>query len=1507
MKKLLLVVLILLSFSNLLFSQVAINSDGSSPHPSAGLDVNFVNKGMLLPRMTFEQINAIADPAEGLIIYCTNCNLDASGALSIFQGGNWKIFTANCTAPYTPSITTNVRSLDQIEWNWASVPIALGYKWNTINDFNTAQDLGLVTSMTETGLTCWTTYTRYLWAYNSCGQSQVLEIIDSTLMEPVTPAPFFAGFTPTDTTIMWVWGTVPGAVGYKWNTEDDFSTAFDVSFLNFYWESGLSCLTEYTRYAWAYDDCGRSTPTTMVGTTASNPPDAPVEDIHNPSVTQIVWNWDPVAGATGYKWNTTDDYGTATDMLTTTTTTETDLTCNLSYTRYVWAYSDCGASDSTILIQATLLDPPAFPLASLHQSTPIEIVWNWNPVAGVAGYKWNTIDDYGTASDMGTDTTSTETGLVCNTPYTRYVWAYDNCGVSTSAVLSQSTSLDPPAAPASTTHVPTPNSIVWNWDVVADADGYKWNSTNDYGTAIEMGPELSYLESSLSCNTPYTRYVWSYNDCGVSASAALNQSTSLDPPAAPVSSTHNPTPDQIEWNWDEVSGAAGYKWNTTNDYVSAEDMGSSTSKTETGLTCNSSYTRYIWAYSSCGVSTSTSLGQATSLDPPANPVADTHFPSLTEIVWNWNTVPEATGYKWNTTNDIGTAEEMSTATSKTETGLICNSSYTRYVWAYSPCGVSSITSLTQATSQDPPAAPTAATHVPTPEEIEWKWNPVAEATGYKWNTTSNYGSATDMGTDTATIETGLTCNSGYTRYIWAYNDCGVSELATLTQSTALDPPAAPVTGTHTATAVQIVWNWNTVSGATGYRWNTVNDYGSAQDMGTSISKTQTSLTCNTSYTSYIWAYSNCGVSSQTSLTQATELDPPAAPVAGTHVPTPVQIEWNWNTVTGATGYRWNSVNDYNTAEDLGAVTLKTETSLTCNTSYTRYVWAYSDCGVSGQTTLTQLTSLDPPDVPVAGTHVPSLTQIVWNWNAVSGATGYKWNTTNNLGTAEDMFANTTKTEDALTCNHSYTRYIWAYSDCGTSTAVILNQSTSVDPPDDPVAGTHTATGSEIVWNWNVVSGATGYKWNTEDNYSTAQDMGTNTSNTEPGLSCNTPFTRYVWAYGPCGISSSTTLSESTADDVPGAPGEATHAASALQITWNWNTVSGATGYKWNTTDDFGTAQELGGSNSKIETGLTCNTAYNRYVWAYNGCGNSASTLLSQSTTQAPVAPTAGTHIALFEEITWVWNSVSDATGYKWNTVNNYSSAIEMGSSTSKVETGLTCGSNYTRYAWAYNSCGESTALTLNGSTANCWTCGENIPVNHVTGSVAPVNKSTTYGTVTNIPGETSKCWITSNLGSDQQASNWNDGTEASAGWYWQFNRMQGYKHDGTNRTPNSSWISSIDEYSNWITASDPCAIELGTGWRLPTSTEWTNVDAGGNWSNIGGPWLSDLKMHYAGRLDRSSGNLIDRGGSSGKGAYWSGTQSGSNDWGQNLYFFSSGCSVSMFQKAYGFTVRCLKD
>lgn len=204
-----------------------------------------------------------------------------------------------------------------------------------------------------------------------------------------------------------------------------------------------------------------------------------------------------------------------------------------------------------------------------------------------------------------------------------------------------------------------------------------------------------------------------------------------------------------------------------------------------------------------------------------------------------------------------------------------------------------------------------------------------------------------------------------------------------------------------------------------------------------------------------------------------------------------------------------------------------------------------------------------------------------------------------------------------------------------------------------------------------------------------------------------------------------------------------------------------------------------------------------------------------------------------------------------------------------------------------------------------FSCGASISVNHVAGQVAPVSKTVTYGTVTNVPGEPAKCWITSNLGADHQATAKDDATEASAGWYWQFNMKQGYKHDGTLRTPNSTWINQLNENSGWILFNDPCNIELGSGWRLPTLSEWTNVDAAGGWTSWNGPWNSVLKLHAPGHLLATDGSLDFRGT---YGNYWSSAQQ-TNDQSWYLRTASYMSEMNYYDafKSNGFSIRCIRD
>lgn len=59
----------------------------SSPNASAVLDVTSTSKGLLPPRMTDAQKNAITSPVAGLMLWCTNCG--SNGQMQVFNGSEW--------------------------------------------------------------------------------------------------------------------------------------------------------------------------------------------------------------------------------------------------------------------------------------------------------------------------------------------------------------------------------------------------------------------------------------------------------------------------------------------------------------------------------------------------------------------------------------------------------------------------------------------------------------------------------------------------------------------------------------------------------------------------------------------------------------------------------------------------------------------------------------------------------------------------------------------------------------------------------------------------------------------------------------------------------------------------------------------------------------------------------------------------------------------------------------------------------------------------------------------------------------------------------------------------------------------------------------------------------------------------------------------------------------------------------------------------------------------------
>ena len=84
MKKLVLSVAFIAA-TTMSFAQVGIGT--TTPEASAVLDLTSTTQGLLPPRLTEAQMNAVTSPVEGLMVYCSDC---VAKGMYVFTGSAWE-------------------------------------------------------------------------------------------------------------------------------------------------------------------------------------------------------------------------------------------------------------------------------------------------------------------------------------------------------------------------------------------------------------------------------------------------------------------------------------------------------------------------------------------------------------------------------------------------------------------------------------------------------------------------------------------------------------------------------------------------------------------------------------------------------------------------------------------------------------------------------------------------------------------------------------------------------------------------------------------------------------------------------------------------------------------------------------------------------------------------------------------------------------------------------------------------------------------------------------------------------------------------------------------------------------------------------------------------------------------------------------------------------------------------------------------------------------------------
>lgn len=426
------------------------------------------------------------------------------------------------------------------------------------------------------------------------------------------------------------------------------------------------------------------------------------------------------------------------------------------------------------------------------------------------------------------------------------------------------------------------------------------------------------------------------------------------------------------------------------------------------------------------------------------------------------------------------------------------------------------------------------------------------------------------------------------------------------------------------------------------------------------------------------------------------------------------VKLTWKASAGATSYQvfrgLTSGGQENTpiATNIAGTTY-TNTGLTNGTRYYYRLKAINNFGASGYSS--QVSAVPTVVIPAPTTApsnvvaTPSDTKITLNWNAVSGATGYRifrGTTSGGQSSTPVGTVNGTSFGDAgLTNGTAYFYKVAAFNTGGQgpmSAQVSATPTTALTAP----SVTATAGDAQITLAWPAVAGAAGYRVfrGTTSGGQSSTPIATVNGNSfvNTGLTNGTAYFYKVAAFNNGGQGPMSAQVSATPKTSLTAPSGLTATPGDTQVTLAWSAVQGATGYRVfrSTTSGGQSSTPLTTVNTPtfVNTGLTNNTTYYYKVAAFSATGQGPmSAEVSGKPVTSLTAPTNLTATPGDREITLTWSGITGATSYKVfraTTSNGQTTtAIATASGTSFTNTGLTNGTAYFYKVAAVNATGQS--------------------------------------------------------------------------------------------------------------------------------------------------------------------------------------------------------------------------
>ena len=293
-------------------------------------------------------------------------------------------------------------------------------------------------------------------------------------------------------------------------------------------------------------------------------------------------------------------------------------------------------------------------------------------------------------------------------------------------------------------------------------------------------------------------------------------------------------------------------------------------------------------------------------------------------------------------------------------------------------------------------------------------------------------------------------------------------------------------------------------------------------------------------------------------------------------------------------------------------------------------------------------------------------------------------------------------------------------------------------PTNLAAG--TATSSSVSLTWTASSSSAGVAGYNVFRNGTKVGTSATTSYTDTGLSASTSYSYAVSAYDSSGntsaLSAAVTVTTLAVQPPTTPTNLAVGAITYTSVTLSWTASTSSAGVAGYNILRNGTKVGTSTSTSYTDTGLSPATSYSYTVSAYDASGNTSAlsgaltvTTLAVSAPAAPSGLSAGSITA--SSIVLSWTASSSPVGVAGYNVFRSGTMVGTSTTASYTDTGLSASTSYSYTVSAYDSYGDTSALSsaLSVTTSAQSTTAPTAPANF-TASTTDFTASATYCNVT---------------------------------------------------------------------------------------------------------------------------------------------------------------------------------